>query len=83
MKVDKFIFPVDFFVLNMEEDINIPLILGRPFVATGKALIYVQKGKLLLRVGDEEIKLDVFNALKHSTHDKNCFRIDIMDSLVF
>ncbi|XP_073137635.1 uncharacterized protein [Henckelia pumila] len=47
VKVDKFIFPVDFVVLDMEEDLDMPLILGRPFLATGKALIDVQKGKLL------------------------------------
>ncbi|XP_073049542.1 uncharacterized protein [Primulina eburnea] len=36
VKVDKFIFPVDFVVLDVEEDREIPLILGRPFLATGK-----------------------------------------------
>ena len=41
VKVDKFIFPVDFIVLDMEEDKEIPIILGRPFLATGKALIDV------------------------------------------
>ncbi|XP_062113912.1 uncharacterized protein LOC133824910 [Humulus lupulus] len=41
VKVDKFVFPVNFFVLDMEEDHEIPLILGRPLLATGGALIYV------------------------------------------
>ncbi|XP_062113030.1 uncharacterized protein LOC133824172 [Humulus lupulus] len=41
VKVDKFIFPVDFIVLDMEEDSNVPIILGRPFLATGQALIDV------------------------------------------
>ncbi|XP_075500124.1 uncharacterized protein LOC142538709 [Primulina tabacum] len=36
VKVDKFIFSVDFVVLDMEEDREIPIILGRPFLATGK-----------------------------------------------
>ncbi|XP_073154065.1 uncharacterized protein [Henckelia pumila] len=36
VKLDKFIFPVDFVVLDMEEDLDMPLILGRPFLATGK-----------------------------------------------
>ncbi|XP_073133414.1 uncharacterized protein [Henckelia pumila] len=49
VKVDKFIFPVDFFVLDMEEDLDMTLILGRPFLSTGKALTDVQKGELLLR----------------------------------
>ena len=35
VKVDKFIFPADFVVLDMEEVTNIPIILGRPFLATG------------------------------------------------
>ena len=43
VKVDKFIFPADFIVLDMEEDKEIPIILGRPFLATGRALIDVQK----------------------------------------
>ena len=42
VKVDKFIFPVDFIVLDMEEDHEVPLILGRPFLATGRAMIDVQ-----------------------------------------
>ncbi|XP_075481191.1 uncharacterized protein LOC142521903 [Primulina tabacum] len=50
VKVDKFIFPVDFVVLDMEEDREIPLILGRPFLATGRTLIDVQKGELVLRL---------------------------------
>ena len=44
VKVDKFIFPVDFIILDMEEDKEIPIILGRPFLATGMAMIDVQWG---------------------------------------
>ncbi|XP_022858686.1 uncharacterized protein LOC111379523 [Olea europaea var. sylvestris] len=43
IKVEKFIFPADFLILDMEEDKGIPLILGRPFLATGRALIDVQR----------------------------------------
>ncbi|XP_073279577.1 uncharacterized protein [Primulina huaijiensis] len=82
VKVDKFIFPADFVVLDMEEDIEMPLILGRPFLATGKALIDVQEGQLRLRMGEEEITFNVFNALKHTLHSDSCFRIDAFDSLV-
>ncbi|XP_073308362.1 uncharacterized protein [Primulina huaijiensis] len=82
VKVDKFILPADFVVLDMEEDMEMPLILGRPFLATGKALIDVQEGKLRLRVGEEEITFDVFNALKHTLHSDSCYRIDAFDSLV-
>uniref|UniRef100_A0A803PVI3 Aspartic peptidase DDI1-type domain-containing protein n=1 Tax=Cannabis sativa TaxID=3483 RepID=A0A803PVI3_CANSA len=50
VKVDKFIFPTDFIVLDMEEDSNVPIILGRPFLATGQASIDVQKGNCKIRV---------------------------------
>ncbi|XP_073304563.1 uncharacterized protein [Primulina huaijiensis] len=82
VKMDKFIFPTDFVVLDREEDMEMPLILGRLFLATGKALIDVQEGKLRLRVGEEEITFDVFNALKHTLRTDDCFRIDALYSLV-
>ena len=50
VKVGKFIFPVDFIILDMEEDSQVPLLLGRPFLATGAPLIDIQKGVLTLRV---------------------------------
>ena len=50
VKVDKFIFPADFIVLDMEKDMEIPIILGRPFLATGRVMIDVQRGELELRV---------------------------------
>jgi len=53
IKVDKYIFPVDFAVLDVDEDVEVPLILGRPFLCTSKALIDMDGGELTLRVGDE------------------------------
>ncbi|KAK5838916.1 hypothetical protein PVK06_007663 [Gossypium arboreum] len=55
VKVDKFILPVDFVVLDMDEDVKVPLILGCPFLATARAVIDMGQGKLVLRVGDKEI----------------------------
>ncbi|XP_023749864.1 uncharacterized protein LOC111898174 [Lactuca sativa] len=60
IKVDKFIFPVDFVVLDMEEDPEIPINLGRSFLNTACALIDVCESTLTLRVGDESA---VFKAL--------------------
>ena len=48
--MDKFTFPADFVVMNMDEDTDIPLILGSPFLATNRALIDVKQGELILRV---------------------------------
>ncbi|KAK5812937.1 hypothetical protein PVK06_028381 [Gossypium arboreum] len=62
VKGDKFIFPVDFVVLDIEEDNNTPLILGRPFLATAKTIIDVGTGELTLWVGDEMITLQTHNS---------------------
>ena len=50
LMVGKLIIPVDFVICDIEEDENIPIILGRPFLATSGALIDVAKGELTLRV---------------------------------
>ena len=82
VKVDKFIFPTDFIVLNMEEDKEIPIILGRPFLATGKTMIDVQWGELKLRVQDDEVKFNVFEAVKYPTESDTCFMIEIIEAIV-
>ena len=63
VKVGKFIFLVDFVIIKMEEDTQIPLLLGRPFLATGAALIDVQKHELALRVGDEAVQFNLHKSL--------------------
>ncbi|XP_062080679.1 uncharacterized protein LOC133785465 [Humulus lupulus] len=66
IKVDNFIFPIDLIVLHMEEDENVPIILGRPFLATGQALIDVQKGELRLRVHGDEVRKLIEDPLEKS-----------------
>ena len=60
IKVGKFIFSVDFMVLDMDENEKVPLILGRPFLAASRALIVVVRGELTLRVGDDKVKLSIY-----------------------
>src|SRR5664279_1505777 len=54
--VGKFYVPVDFVVMEMEEDNDIPIILGRPFLKTTRTLIDVETGTLTLRIGDEKVE---------------------------
>jgi len=79
VKVDKFLFPVDFVVMDIEEDVDVPLILGRPFMKTTKVIIDVDKGKLKICVADEEVSFNVFEAMKHPNDKKDCFRLDVLD----
>lgn len=52
VKVNKFIFPADFIILNYKVDMEVPIILGWPFRAIGPTLIDVQEGELTIRVDD-------------------------------
>ncbi|KAF5462721.1 hypothetical protein F2P56_018704 [Juglans regia] len=64
VKVGKFSFPPDFVALDMEEDEEILLILGQPFLTKGRTLIDVQQAKLILRVSKEQVTFDVFKSMK-------------------
>ena len=69
VKVGKFIFLVDFMIVKMGEDTQVPFLLGRPFLATGAALIEVQKGELTLRVGNEAVPFNLNRSLEHPDVD--------------
>ncbi|XP_070018195.1 uncharacterized protein [Nicotiana sylvestris] len=57
--VGKFVFPADFVILDCKVDEEIPIILGIPFLATGRALIDCETGELKMRLNDEEIIFNV------------------------
>ncbi|KAJ0520261.1 putative nucleotidyltransferase, Ribonuclease H [Helianthus annuus] len=83
VKVDKFVFPVDFVILDMDEDAHVPLILGRPFLATARALIDVYDGKLTLRVEDDMVTFDINRSMTHPReHDDTLYFVDTIMSHV-
>ncbi|GJT60077.1 DNA-directed DNA polymerase [Tanacetum coccineum] len=83
IKVDKFIIPIDFVILDMPEDSRVPIILGRPFLATARAMIDVFNKKITLRVGDDEVIFDVDQSIKRLTNeDDECYGIDDLDEMI-
>ncbi|XP_057755911.1 uncharacterized protein LOC130975096 [Arachis stenosperma] len=60
LKVGNYFLPTDFVILEMEENHIHPIILGRPFLATARALIDVERGELILRIHDEQLTFSVF-----------------------
>ena len=78
VKVDKFIILVDFIVLDMEDDKDVPLILGRPFLATRRALIDVEEGKLELHIEEEKVTFKVFEVIMPPFEADSCFRLDVV-----
>ena len=77
VKVGKFIFPVDFVIMKIEEDTQVPLLVGRPFLAIGAALIDVQKGELTLRVGNEAVNFNLNRSWEHPDVDvESCMAVE-------
>ncbi|GKC87306.1 reverse transcriptase domain-containing protein [Tanacetum coccineum] len=78
VRVDGFTFLADFVVVNFEPDPRVPIILGRPFLRTAKALIDLYEEKLTLRVGKEEL---VYYADKSEKNEEKKFvhAISIID----
>ncbi|KAK4279325.1 hypothetical protein QN277_011122 [Acacia crassicarpa] len=77
VKVDKFIFPVDFIVLDFEADHDVPILLGRPFMATGRMLIDVEKGELTMRVDNDQVTFSILKNVKFKdSTEKNLFCSD-------
>ena len=64
IRVGKFIFLIDFVVIDIEEDKQVPLLLGRPFLEIGAALIDVKKEELTLRVRDKAVHFNLNHSLK-------------------
>nr|GEX55967.1 reverse transcriptase domain-containing protein [Tanacetum cinerariifolium] len=81
VKIGSFHFPVDFVVVDFEDDPRVPLILGRSFLKTGRALIDVFKGELTLRVGKEAITFNLDQTSRYSANcsDMTAKRIDVID----
>ncbi|XP_017227876.2 uncharacterized protein LOC108203452 [Daucus carota subsp. sativus] len=82
VNVDKFVIPCDFVILEMNEDVEIPIILGRPFLATAGASIDVKAGKVSLNVGEEKVEFDLDQVMKAPSLETESFAVDIVEELV-
>ncbi|GJV46207.1 reverse transcriptase domain-containing protein [Tanacetum coccineum] len=83
VEVGKFTFPVDFIILEMEEDSKVHPILGKAFLYTADAIIRVIQKQLNLGVGIERMSFSIDFAMKHSySNDDTCFSIDVIDEIL-
>ncbi|GJU07498.1 reverse transcriptase domain-containing protein, partial [Tanacetum coccineum] len=82
VQVGKFTFPADFVVIDYDIDPCVPLILGRPFLRTIRALVDVHGEKLTLRVGNEKLSFNVESTSKypHKHGDGSINQIDIIET---
>nr|GFC59878.1 reverse transcriptase domain-containing protein [Tanacetum cinerariifolium] len=81
-KVRVFHFPADFVVVDFEPDPRVPLILGRCFLKTSRALIDVHTRELTLRIGNEAITYNLDQTVRYSANynQMTANKIDIVES---
>ncbi|GKB71537.1 reverse transcriptase domain-containing protein [Tanacetum coccineum] len=81
VKVGVFQFPADFVVVDFKPDPRVPLILGRCFLKTGRALIDVYEGELTLRVDNEAITYNLDQTSRYSVNynDMTANRIEVVE----
>ncbi|GKB80618.1 reverse transcriptase domain-containing protein [Tanacetum coccineum] len=79
VKVGKFYFPADFIVVDYDVDPRVPLILGRPFLRTTRALIDVYGEELTLRVNDEAITFKVRQTSRYSRNCETVNQVNVID----
>ncbi|XP_070054764.1 uncharacterized protein [Nicotiana tomentosiformis] len=82
VRVDKFILPADFVILDCEVDYEVPIILGRPFLATGKSLVDVEAGELTFRIGDEKVIFHVCNSMRQPNRKEVCSFVDLVTDVI-
>jgi len=85
VRVGELIFPIDFYVLNMEEGFShgsVPIILGRLFMKIARTKIDVYAGTLSMEFGDIVVHFNILDAMKHSSEDHSIFHAEIIDQIV-
>ncbi|XP_074357383.1 UBA domain-containing protein Mud1-like [Apium graveolens] len=83
LKVGKFYIPCDFVIMEMEEDANIPIILGRPFLATTEAIIDMKNGIISFQVREEKMEIKLQNTMGHPSMDETCNRVDALEEVIY
>lgn len=82
IRIGQFYIPTDFVVMDIEEDSHIPILLGKPFLATDGTILDVKKGKLNFEAGDEKINFILSKIMKNPSIGDSCCKIYITDEYV-
>lgn len=82
VKVDKFVFPADFVVMDIEEDEDVPLLLGRNFMQTARMMIDLDDNIMKIKVDNEEVTINIREAMKYTTDKGACFKLDATDKVI-
>ena len=76
VKVHQFTFPVDIVIMDIEDDFDIPLILGSPFMLIAKCVVDMGNCNLEMSVEDQKATFNLFEAIKHPSDNKTYFKVE-------
>jgi hypothetical protein len=80
IKVDKFYYPIDFIVIDIELtpylEKQIPVILRRPFLPTANACVNFRTRVMKISFRNMKIRLNIFNAFQNAPNQNTCFFLD-------
>ncbi|XP_075076309.1 uncharacterized protein LOC107809375 [Nicotiana tabacum] len=82
VRIDKFILPANFVILDCEVDYEVSLILGRPFLETRNALVDVEAGELTFRVRDENGVFHVCKSMRQLNSTEVCFLVNMVTEVI-
>ena len=74
VKVENCVFPVDFIIMDMKSTKDFtdsPIIQGRPFLATAKAITDWGKGEVIFQVRDSTMKVSINKLMRHPSHESD------------
>ena len=66
VKVESFIFPANFVILDCEVNFEVPIILGRLFLSTRRSLVNMEKGQMKFWLNNEEVTFNICRSMKQS-----------------
>ena len=66
VKVELFIFLAYFFILDCEADFEVSIILGRPFLVMGRALVDMEKGQMKFLLNNEKVTFNICRSMRQS-----------------
>lgn len=82
VRIGQLYIPTNFIVIDIKEDSSIPILLGRPFLATAGDIIDVKRGNLTFEVGEEKIEFIISKFMKASDIDNTCYFVNIIDECI-
>ena len=82
VQVGRFFVPADFVVVDMKEDKDVPIILGRPFLRTARAIFDTYEGTLTMNIGGEKVQFRIDKAMKYQDIHEDDYEVDMIDDIV-